>query len=188
LFKDNLLFQEQHEDIASDISTAYIPGINIGNGLTISIFGSSGTGKSEVAWWLSRKLYCKNFSCHTVALDRFYKIPVEEREDHRKRTKIIGPKELDFERIDYEIAEFKKRNRIDVLIIEGLYAGYVDGTNMRVFLEGSVNSTYSFRKMRGKENPDSDWRKFVLEREHAAVLRSVREDDEIYNANVDSLV
>ena len=148
MFKDCLLFKESQEEIASNIASAYKKDVNIGNGLVVSIFGVAGTGKSEIAWWVARKLYGMNFSSHIIALDRFYKIPVLEREDTRRRTKIIGPDEMDWDRINEEIQFFKALDRIDVLIIEGLYSGYVEGCNLRVYLEGDVKSTYSFRKER----------------------------------------
>ena len=180
MFKDNLLFCEKHEEVANQIVSAYQPGINIINGLVVVIFGGAGTGKSEVAWWLSRKLYCKNFSSHILGLDRFYKVPVEEREATRKTTLEIGPNEIDFERVADEVELFYNNDHIDVLIIEGLYAGYIPISNLRVYLSGDLDSTYEFRKRRGKENPDSDWRKFVIQKEQEAVVKSLKDGDEIY--------
>ena len=180
MFKDNLLFKEEQEEIANSIVENFKPGTNIGNGLVICIFGISGTGKTEVAWWTSRKLYDKNFSSHIISLDRFYRIPVLDREDYRRRTRIIGAEEMDWIRIEEEIEAFRTLDKIDVLIVEGLYAGYIEPSNLRVYLEGTIESTYEFRKLRGKENPDSSWRHFILTKENDAVFKSLKDTDEIY--------
>jgi len=181
MFKDNLLFKEIHETVAHDVVQAFRPGLQTHNGIVIAVFGISGTGKSEVAWWIARKLYGKNISSHVIALDRFYKIPVHDREHHRRQTNIIGHEEMDFDRINKEIDKFYSLDKINVLILEGLYAGYVSRSNMRVYLAATIDSTYEFRKLRGKENPDSKWRQYVLQRECESVVKSRKAEDEVYD-------
>ena len=61
---------------------------------------------------------------------------------------------------------------IDVLIIEGLYSNYLMTykqkevqPNLTTHLLGTTKDTYAFRKERVKENPDTTFRKLVIERE-----------------------
>lgn len=156
-------------------------GANIGNGLIVSICGFPGTGKSEIAWWLNRKLYRMNVSAHTMSLDRFYKEPVESRSRVRKETGCIGSEEMDWSRIEEELETFKNLNRISVLIVEGLYAGYVKHTNLSVYVDGDLDETYKIRKLRHKEDPDSDWRREVLKKECASISAMKHRADEVYD-------
>ena len=155
-FNESLLFLKEHEEKAEKIISLIdtYP-------TSLSVFGVSGTGKSEVSWWISRKLYKKGISSHMVSLDRYYQTKVSERNKVRKETSVIGHLEMDWKRINAEFWWFAKGGA-DVLIFDGLYAGYIERADLKICLDGDGDSTYEFRKLRGKENPDSDWRKYVV--------------------------
>ena len=61
---------------------------------------------------------------------------------------------------------------IDVLIIEGLYSGYMKNYgygDYSIFLEGSPKQTLAFRKKRRKENPNNEFRCRVVQKEYNIV-------------------
>ena len=165
MFKDILLFEEEHRRKANEITAHLL--LNMRK-LVVGVCGISGTGKSEIAWWINRLLYKNNTSGHIVNLDRFYKIPVEKREEFRRETRVIGPAEMDWKSINAEIFRFRN-NDFDVLIFEGLYAGYVD-TNYLYYIEKS--DAFKFRKLRGKEDEENAFRRFVVKMESHAVEKT----------------
>ncbi len=167
-FNESLHFKEEHKFKAQWIKDEYRNEKWEKGNLIITIGGGPGTGKSEIAWWLARKLYRIGVCSHILSLDRFYKIPVCDRNKKRRITKIIGYKEMDWRRINKEICEFRN-NLVKILIVEGLYSGYIKDVDLKVHLEGSMQDTYDFRKIRGKENPDSTWRKYVIRREYKSI-------------------
>ncbi len=83
------------------------------------------------------------------------------------------------EQIDKLITDFKK---IDLLVIDGLYAIKTDHVDLRVFIDLTFYETKMTQIIRGKE-PMNEWRSKVLEREHLNVrsLRSMA--DLIVNKN-----
>ena len=87
MFNESLLFKEEHEVKAGNILSA-IRGLPTGRKV-ITIYGESGSGKSEVAWWLNRKLYREGVPAYVVSMDRFYKVKVGDRTQHRIETGTI---------------------------------------------------------------------------------------------------
>ena len=171
MFNESLLFKEEHEVKAKKIMENLPEARQV-----ICIAGISGSGKSEVAWWLARKLYRKNITSHIINLDRFYKVKVDDRTEHRIKTGVIGWQEMDWLKINQEVVNFHScYDSFDYLIVEGLYGGYVNSGCFKVFLD--AEDTYEFRKLRGKENPDDNFRKFVLYQENYSVLKKKDEAD-----------
>lgn len=171
-FKDIFIFKEEHEHKASKIMDLFLED-NIRNSYEgiISVCGISGCGKSEIAWWVARKLYKFGISSYVINLDRFYKVPVEGREEHRKDTGIIGHQEMDWDRINAEVKHYNNHD-IKVLIFEGLYAGYIGGTQS-YYIESSLEDAEYFRKLRGKEDEYSEWRAYVVGEEMSDIQKAM---------------
>ena len=176
MFTDILKFTKEHEDKANKIVDLYLE-VTLSNSYEgiICICGISGTGKSEIAWWVSRKLYKMGISSHKINLDRYYKTQVVEREQVREETDIIGHREMDWDKINEEINCFN-HNDIRVLIFEGLYAGYINGITF--FIDTDLEKAKKFRVERGKEREDTAWRKYVVKRENEEILR--KKEDYLY--------
>ncbi len=200
MFNDILVLDEKSKDYAEKIyqyKMSESPGV-WEKGI-ISIGGISGTRKSETAHYLAKKLYDNGMQCHIVSLDDYYRVNWNVRYEHRKyhwdEPKTIGPEEYDWIKINntyqtffdenypcievietskYTHGEFKvniPRDKINVLIFEGLYA--LDDrlySNIKVNV-GKTNpeSTKNFRHHRGKERGEPVFRAQVVERECKAV-------------------
>ena len=128
----------------------------------ICIGGGPGTGKTEVASVLDRLLNNKGRWTQTLNMDQFYFIPPDKREAHRRATGLIGPEEICWYKLT---SVMKLLPHYKVWIIEGLYALSIN-KGFRVHLNGTQESTYDFRKDRGKEDPDCEWRQHVLNEEY----------------------
>ncbi len=162
LHKDCFVFTQDHERIAQK---AFIWAYDNGE-KTLGIFGKPGTGKSEVALITQRKFHEIGLPCHIMHLDRYYLTEPDEREIVRKNTGIIGPAEINITKVEADMKKFVSHGRFYLIIVEGLYASYF-GCNNYMYID--VSDTYAFRQMRGKENPDDEWRKYVVEKENAFI-------------------
>lgn len=166
--------------------------------LVLGIAGESGTGKTEVAKVLQEDIYKKlSLTCKVIHVDDYYKTNWHKRTEVRleKGIRYVGHNEISWKKLNRVIRNFKERKaslnvqqihmytdsiekqivnaqRLNVIIVEGLYALYTKGLDYSVFLEGSMKDTYSFRKTRGKENPDDKFRNKILEKEAKEVLAS----------------
>lgn len=162
----------------------------------VAIAGVSGTGKTEIGYVLQSLLWEKSkIRSKCLHIDDYYSTSWKYRNDIRKKTGIIGKEEIDWNKLNKVLYSFKNNenklyvqrihkyldaieysispnNSIDVLILEGLYSLYANQFDLGVYLEGSIAETYSFRKMRKKENPDNKFRQEVLKKESACVWQS----------------
>ena len=170
----------------------------------ILIGGGSGTSKSELAYCLQKLLNDKKKSSFVVSLDEYYHVMPSIRNINRKKMGIdsVGASEIDWESINRIYEDFKNKREIhfkrthkfldaiehnaiesadiDYLIIEGLYSNYLRKSyndNLSVFLEGNPSQTLAFRKMRGKENEDNEFRAKVVQREFNIVCQLKRHGD-----------
>jgi hypothetical protein len=189
MYGDTLLFEPHQKTKANKIAsflfaTPKLPTI-------LAIHGVSGTSKSEIAFLLQKKLLDKGISSYCLSIDDYFLSHPVERRATRERTGIIGHKEINFKKLNCIIKDFRTRREswvqeyylfyknlrhsrinfrlVDCLIIEGIYAGYINADNY-VYLQASEKNTYNFRKTRGKENPDDPFRQKVLQIEREEVL------------------
>lgn len=161
-------------------------------GNIILIGGSSGTKKSELAYSLQKELFLKKKSSLVISLDDYYTTIPSIRYYNRKKQGLdsVGLIEIDWEYLKRIYEDFNKKREIhfkrihrfldtiefntinseeiDYLIIEGLYANYLRkfyNDNFSIFLQGNPSQTLEFRKLRGKEEEDDDFRKQVVQKE-----------------------
>ncbi|NIS80656.1 MAG: uridine kinase [Anaerolineales bacterium] len=163
--------------------------------LVIAIGGESGSGKSELAHVISRRLKDEGRLAKILHSDNYYKVSPTERTSWRKQHGIesIGWEEYDWDRIERNITEFRGNKKatlpcidlltdqedqlitdfdgIPILILEGLYAVKADA-DLRVFIDLTYHETKKAQLVRGKE-PQSEFRLQVLQREHE-VVQSLR--------------
>ena len=162
----------------------------------LALAGCSGVGKSEVAYVIQDLLYnnCKIRS-KCIHIDDYYKTNWHDRNKIRKKTKIIGKEEIQWNKLNKVMKDFRKNTRrlyvqrihkyidsieysicsarnIDILIVEGLYALYLKEFDYGVYLDGNPKDTYNFRLEREKEDPKDKFRKYVIEKEYNCVCQS----------------
>lgn len=195
MFGDYLIFDKMSERYAKSIYKKLDTSILLKKSI-ISIGGISGTRKSETAFKLAEYLINAGKQCHIISGDDYYKTPWHTRNDIRKKDQsIIGPDELDWERVKWTMKTFRDplynniqifllskfttsviqafidKKDCDILIFEGLYGCHpcID-SNLKVHIgDTSPESTFKFRKDRKKEDECSDFRRIVVESECKAV-------------------
>lgn len=205
---DRLIFTERQVKISDNLIEKLYNRWKIKNKKrVICIGGTSGTGKTEIARLLQEKFWEKyKLRSKVISLDDYYMLSWHNRNSLRKKRGIntVGFLEIQWDKIKQIIKTFRRNakknyaqrihkymdtleyvifnNRhCDILIIEGLYANYLMDKDVGVYLEGTVNQTYEFRKTRMKENPDNPFRQEVLEKEAKDVRKTKKQSDFIVN-------
>ena len=158
----------------------------------VGISGESGSGKSELAHALGTRLKEKNIRVKVIHTDNYYKIQPLLREEWRRNKGFdkIGIDEYDWVKIRKTLRDFKEEqecvlpcidlipeqvdklitdfSKIDLLIVDGLYAINAVDIDMKVFIDLTYHETKINQIIRMKEAL-SDFRLGILEREHQSV-------------------
>jgi uridine kinase len=188
---DVLLIQEKHHKAGEAIITEILK--NKKDKMIIAISGESGSGKTELAHVIARGLRAHGIFAKPMHIDNYYRILPLERKEWRIENGIqecVGYEEYDWGTINRNIAEFKASaeaimpcvdlvteqvdtlitdfSKIDMLIIDGLYAIKTEDVDLRVFIELTYHETKKAQSSRGKE-PQNEYRWAVLEQEHQMV-------------------
>lgn len=206
---DVLLIQETHKNAAAkikDIMMADCKTKGKEHKYIVAISGESGSGKSELSHSLAKLLKPEKIRVKIIHTDNYYKVPPLLRTEWRKNQgpESIGIDEYDWNLIHQNIREFKEDReammpcidiipeqvdklitdfqKVDVLVIDGLYAINTDQVDLRVFIDLTYHETKMTQIIRGKE-PLNDWRSLVLEREHLNVSSLRVKADLIVNKN-----
>ena len=190
---DVLLITEKHKKAAEQIVDRL--GRIESDKMVIAIGGESGSGKSELAHVISRRLKDKGELAKILHIDNYYKVSPQERTEWRKRHGVesIGLSEYDWDLINQNIAEFRESKEavlpcidlltdqedrlitnfegIKYLIVEGLYPLRADA-DLKIFIDLTYHETKKAQILRGKE-PQNEFRLQVLQREHE-VVQSLR--------------
>ena len=155
--------------------------------IVISIYGGSGSGKTTIAAALQQYFLKDNTACYVLTGDNYpHRIPMRNDEERLNvynesgedglRGYLGTPKEIDFDRINKELSEFKEGKDIieikhmgrqdgdisydetdftgiKVLILEWTHGGseYLKGVDIPVFLESSPEETKARRIKRGRD-------------------------------------
>ncbi len=190
---DVLLITKKHKKAAEQVVDRL--GRIKSDKMVIAIGGESGSGKSELAHVISRRLKDKGELAKILHIDNYYKVSPQERTEWRKRHGVesIGLSEYDWDLINQNIAEFRESKEavlpcidlltdqedrlitnfegIKYLIVEGLYPLKADA-DLRIFIDLTYHETKKAQILRGKE-PQNEFRLQVLQREHE-VVQSLR--------------
>lgn len=176
----------------------------------VGISGESGSGKSEIAYSLAKRMKKEHLRVKVLHTDNYFKVAPLLQSEWRKAKGIesVGTGEYDWNLIHRNIQDFKEEResmmpcidiipqqvdklitdfkKIDLLIIEGLYAIKSDGIDLRVFIE----LTNAESELLGNQNPageQSEFTKSVLEKEHQNVLSLKPMSDIIINRGFEVL-
>jgi uridine kinase len=191
---DVLLINDMHKEAAAAIcelvmkdwpekkESRYIVGIS----------GESGSGKSELAHALGKALKDNRIRVKVIHTDNYYKIQPLLREEWRRNKGFdkIGLEEYDWVKIRKTIRDYKEEqecvipcidlipeqvdklitdfSKIDMLILDGLYAINAPDIDLRVFIDLTYHETKINQIIRLKEAL-TDFRLNILDREHQAV-------------------
>jgi uridine kinase len=166
----------------------------------LAIGGESGSGKSELAHVISRRLKDTGRIAKILHIDNYYKVSPTQRTAWRKEHGIqsVGLDEYDWDLIQKNIQEFREGKEailpcidlltdqedklitnfegIRFLIIEGLYALQAEA-DLSIFIDLTYHETKKAQLLRGKE-PQNEFRLQILEREHE-VVQSLRPDADL---------
>ena len=158
----------------------------------VGISGESGSGKSELSHALGKLLKEDNIRVKIIHTDNYYKIQPLLREEWRRNKGFdkIGLDEYDWVKIRKTIRDFREEqecvipcidlipeqvdklitdfSKIDLLIVDGLYAIDAPDIDLRVFIDLTYQETKINQIIRMKENMN-EFRLSILEREHQAV-------------------
>lgn len=191
---DKILIQKQHKIKAKNLLPEILKRYKKNYKMVIAIGGESGSGKSEVVLILRNLLYKEGIRVQIVPLDNYYKTCWTERNKIRQKQGInsVGRYEIMWSwiwniinrfRENYDGGKLRQINKftdsvefvtfdnrsVDILIVEGLYACYLDKyADLKIYLEGTYHETKAFRLERKKEE-QTEFRELVLEREHQEV-------------------
>ena len=206
---DVLLIQETHKKAAADIKEYMVKDLESkpkGYKYIVAISGESGAGKSELSHSLAKLLKEDDIRVKVLHTDNYYIVPPLLRNEWRKTHGIesIGIDEYDWNLIHQNIREFKESReammpcidiipeqidklitdfkKVDLLVVDGLYAIKTDHIDMRVFIDLTYHETKMTQIIRGKE-PLNEYRAQVLEREHQNVISLKSMADLIVNKN-----
>ncbi len=206
---DVLLIQETHKKAAADIKEYMVKDLESkpkGYKYIVAISGESGAGKSELSHSLAKLLKEDVIRVKVLHTDNYYIVPPLLRNEWRKTHGIesIGIDEYDWNLIHQNIREFKESReammpcidiipeqidklitdfkKVDLLVVDGLYAIKTDHIDMRVFIDLTYHETKMTQIIRGKE-PLNEYRAQVLEKEHQNVISLKSMADLIVNKN-----
>ena len=153
----------------------------------------SGSGKSELSHALAKLQKDDHIRVKIIHTDNYYKIQPLLREEWRRNKGFdqIGLEEYDWVKIRKTIRDFREEqecvipcidlipeqvdklitdfSKIDLLIVDGLYAIDAPDIDMRVFIDLTYKETKINQLIRMKEQMN-EFRLHILEREHLAVL------------------
>jgi len=158
----------------------------------VGISGESGSGKSELSHALGKRFKIDHIRVKVIHTDNYYKIQPLLREEWRRNKGFdrIGIDEYDWVKIRKTIRDFREEqecmipcidlipeqvdklltdfSKIDLLILDGLYAINTPDIDLRVFIDLTYHETKINQIIRMKEAL-TDFRLSILEREHRAV-------------------
>ncbi len=170
----------------------------------VGISGESGSGKSEISHSLGLRLKKEHIRVKVLHTDNYYTVPPLLLSEWRKAKGIetVGVNEYDWnlihrniqdfkedresmmplidiipEQIDKLITDFKK---IDLLVIDGLYAIKSDGVDLRIFIELTNAELISSGKA-SEKTEISEFALSVMEKEHQNVISLRHLSDLIIN-------
>jgi len=193
---DVLLINDMHKDAAQSIYENVMEDLGVKEEryrYVVGISGESGSGKSELAHALAKLLKEHHIRVKIIHTDNYYKIQPLLREEWRRNKGFdkIGLDEYDWIKIKKTIRDFKEEqecmipcidlipeqvdklitdfSKIDLLIVDGLYAIKAPDIDLRVYIDLTYHETKINQIIRMKEAL-SDFRLAILEKEHLAVL------------------
>jgi len=192
---DILLINDMHKEAAKAICEKVMQDLDKREDryrYIVGISGESGSGKSELSHALGKALKEYHIRVKVVHTDNYYNIQPLLREEWRRNKgfDMIGLDEYDWVKIKKTIRDYKEAQecmmpcvdlipeqvdrllvdfeKIDFLIVDGLYAINAPDIDLRIFIDLTYHETKINQIIRMKEAM-TDFRLNILEREHQSV-------------------
>jgi uridine kinase len=192
---DILLINDMHKEAANAICDKVLADLETREDryrYIVGISGESGSGKSELSHALGKALKEHHIRVKVVHTDNYYNIQPLLREEWRRNKgfDMIGLDEYDWTKIKKTIRDYKEAQecmmpcvdlipeqvdrlivdfeKIDFLIVDGLYAINAPDIDLRIFIDLTYHETKINQIIRMKEAM-TDFRLNILEREHQTV-------------------
>lgn len=187
---DELIIKEYHTRAAKGIFDIILKDIQLKRRkFVITIAGESGSGKSEIAYELSRLLTTKSITSHIIQQDDYFVYPPKTNEKMRRMgINNVGIGEVKLDLLDKNLEEiFSSKKKIhkplvifeedriteelietvgiDVFIIEGTYTTILKNVDLHIFIDRTYIETKKIRMERAREKQD-DFLERVLKIEH----------------------
>jgi uridine kinase len=187
---DKLLIEKHHSDRAAEICADLIDRLQ--PGLTLTVAGESGSGKSELASEIARMLTEAGTPSGILQQDDYFVFPPKTNHEMRRNNlDQVGLYEVKLDFLDSNLRSFKRGespiykplviyddDRItfeemdvagyDVLIAEGTYTSTLRFVDFRVFIDRDYRETLEARKRRARDQFEP-FIVDVLEREHQII-------------------
>lgn len=194
---DILLIRDMHKSVAETIAKKVLEDREKkpkNYKYIVAISGESGAGKSEVSHSLAKELKSSHIRVKVLHTDNYYKVPPLLRTEWRRNQGLetIGMDEYDWNLIQRNLQDFREDResmmpcidiipeqvdklitdfqKIDLLVVDGLYALKAEGVDMRIFIDLTYHETKLSQIVRGKETMN-EYRLKVLEKEHQSVIQ-----------------
>jgi len=159
----------------------------------VGISGESGSGKSEISHSLGLRLKKEHIRVKVIHTDNYFSVPPLLQNEWRRAKGIesVGINEYDWNLIQRNIQDFKEDResmmpvidripeqidklitdfkKIDLLIVDGLYAIKSDGIDLRVFIELS-NAEIQMKEKNAGKSEISEFNVSVMDKEHQNVM------------------
>ena len=190
---DKLIVKEFHTKAAKGVLDILMKTIKAKKGkFIITIAGESGSGKSEIAYELSRLLKTQSINSYIIQQDDYFVYPPKTNEKMRKiNIHNVGISEVKLELLDKNLEEILQGSRkiykpliifeddriteegvntygTDIFIVDGTYTTVLKNVDTHIFIDKTYQATKKSRLERGRETQD-DFLEKVLKIEHGII-------------------
>ena len=206
MIKEEIEIKEEYAQLGAQICSTVLPLARLKNRTVVAVCGESGSGKTVTATILKMQLNKNGVSSYILHLDSYFKLPPKE--NHKNRLlglECVGAKEVNLALLQKHVDLFKdgvhqitipvvdyvnscfenlelQLNKVDVLIIEGVYSFLLDGVNFGIFMERNYLQTKEIRKQRKREVYDA-YVEQILEIEHSIIAPLIKKADMVIDTN-----
>ncbi len=210
---DGLVVKKYQWNAAARVMDAIRERIAADGPVAVTVAGESGSGKSEIAYCLTKLLAYEGKLSVILSQDDYFRLPPKSNSKRRlEDIGWVGPGEVQLDLLDDHLERLKSRPNLpltkplvffhedriagetippsnyDVIIAEGTYTSLLENADIRVFIDRDYHETKAHRLERGRD-PDVEFLEKVLEIEHRVISEHKARADVIIDppaAGVDS--
>jgi uridine kinase len=203
---DKLVIEQHHTDRAREICAHLAECIRTQERSVLVVAGESGSGKSELAFEISRLFNQQGIRADIIQQDDYFVFPPRTNHEMRRlNLEQVGPYEVKLDFLDSNLRSFKRgespiykplviydENRItteemdviglSVLVAEGTYTSLLRYADCRAFIDRDYRHTLEARKRRARDKFEP-FVVDVLEREHQIIAQHKRLADIIIRSD-----
>ena len=200
---DGLVVKQYQWNAAAQVMEAIRERVAADGPIAVTVAGESGSGKSEIAYCLTKLLAYEGKLSVILSQDDYFRLPPKSNTKRRlEDVSWVGPGEVQLDLLDDHLDRLKHKqklpltkplvffheNRIagetipparyDVIVAEGTYTSLLKNADIRVFIDRDYHETKAHRLERGRD-PDVDFLEQILEIEHSIISKHKKKADVI---------